>query len=86
MVMIYARIRSFMPNPPIAILELPQKCLSHEWQTFQKRCYWLVIGKNTISNWRWRSRINQNKNIDSDFDNDIVILMSFQTFSSINQE
>ena len=31
----------FLPNPPIAILELPN-CLSHEWLTFLKRCYWLV--------------------------------------------
>ena len=31
----------FLLNPPIAILELPN-CLSHEWLTFLKRCYWLV--------------------------------------------
>ena len=31
----------FLPNLPIAILELPN-CLSHEWLTFLKRCYWLV--------------------------------------------
>ena len=30
-----------LPNPPIAILELPN-CFSHEWLTFLKRCYWLV--------------------------------------------
>ena len=31
----------FLPNPPIAILELPY-CLSRGWLTFLKRCYWLV--------------------------------------------
>ena len=31
-----------LPNPPMAILELPRNCLSHEWLTFLKRCYWLV--------------------------------------------
>ena len=31
----------FLPNPPIAILELPN-CFSHERLTFLKRCYWLV--------------------------------------------
>ena len=31
----------FLRNPPIAILELPN-CLSHEWLTFLKCCYWLV--------------------------------------------
>ena len=34
----------FLPNPPLAILELPN-CLSHEWLTFLKRCYWLVRQK-----------------------------------------
>ena len=28
-------------NPPIAILQLAN-CLSHEWPTFLKRCYWLL--------------------------------------------
>ena len=32
---------ALLPNPPIVILELPN-CLSHEWLTFLKRCYWLV--------------------------------------------
>ena len=47
LVKVYARIRHrhvcivFLPNPPIEILELPN-CLSHEWLTFLKRCYWLV--------------------------------------------
>ena len=31
----------FLPNPPTAILELPN-CLSHEWLTFLKRWFWLV--------------------------------------------
>ena len=31
----------FLPYSPIAILVLPN-CLSHEWLTFLKRCYWLV--------------------------------------------
>ena len=31
----------FLLNNLIAILELPN-CLSHEWLTFLKRCYWLV--------------------------------------------
>ena len=31
----------FLPNPPTAILEL-SNCLSYEWLTFLKRCYWLV--------------------------------------------
>ena len=31
----------FLLNSPIAIPELPN-CLSHEWLTFLKRCYWLV--------------------------------------------
>ena len=31
----------FLPNPPIAILELPN-CLSHESLTFLKRCYWFL--------------------------------------------
>ena len=34
----------FLPNPPIAILEIP-KCLSHEWLIFLKR-YWLVTQKH----------------------------------------
>ena len=31
----------FLPNPAMAIRELPN-CLNHEWLTFLKRCYWLV--------------------------------------------
>ena len=31
----------FLPNPPTAILELPNR-LSHESLTFLKRCYWLA--------------------------------------------
>ena len=31
----------FLPNPSIAILELPN-CLSYGWVTYLKRCYWLV--------------------------------------------
>ena len=31
----------FLPNPPIAILELPY-CSSRAWLTFLKRFYWLV--------------------------------------------
>ena len=31
----------FLPSPPTAIRESPN-CLSHEWLTFLKRCYWLV--------------------------------------------
>ena len=34
----------FLPNPPLAILELPN-CLGHEWLTFLKRCYWLFRQK-----------------------------------------
>ena len=37
----FSRVFCVSPNPPIAILELPN-CLSHEWLTFLKRCYWLV--------------------------------------------
>ena len=56
----------FLPNPPVAMLELPN-CLSHEWLTFLK--YWLVRQEYN------RARddegphfcINQNKNIDNDF-------------------
>ena len=44
----------FLPNPPIAILEL-SNCLSHKWLTFLKRCYWLV-----------RQEYKTNKNIDND--------------------
>ena len=50
LVKVHVRIRSFvvtcmytvfLQNLPIAILELPN-CLSREWLTFLKRCYWLV--------------------------------------------
>ena len=33
---------AFLPNPPIVILELPN-CLSHEWLTFLKRCYLILV-------------------------------------------
>ena len=33
-----------LPNPPIAILELPY-CSSLAWLTLLKRCYWLVRQK-----------------------------------------
>ena len=36
-----SRVFVFLPNPLIAILELPN-CLSHEWLTLLKRCYWFV--------------------------------------------
>ena len=40
----------FLPNPPIAILELPHY-LSHEWLTFLKRCYWLVRQECNITDY-----------------------------------
>ena len=39
----------FLPNPPIAILELPN-CLSHEWLTFLKRCYFVAEGPHFCIN------------------------------------
>ena len=41
----------FLPNPPIAMLELPS-CLSHEWLTLLKRCYWLVRQNFLFQNFR----------------------------------
>ena len=37
----------FLPNRPIVIHELPS-CLSHEWLTFQKRCYWFIVRQEYI--------------------------------------
>ena len=54
----------FLPNPPIAILELPN-CLRHEWLTFLKRCYWLVRPEYNkhVTMKALIFCINQNKNI-----------------------
>ena len=58
----------FLPNQPIAILELP-KFSSHEWLTLPKRCYWFVrqeYNRYVRDDEGPHFSRNQNKNIEND--------------------
>ena len=68
----------FLPNLPIAILELPN-CLSHRWLTFPKRCYWFV-GQQYNKHVTTTIFLHQKNTQIMTY---IIILMSVQTIYSI---